>query len=184
MKNFPYTHKQTAFTIIESMVAISILFVAITGPLTLLNNSIISSRVARDRVRATYLAQEGIELVRNIRDNDSINNRGWLETIEASGCLGEGNACAYHPTSLSPTGSFGVCGGVCPNMTIRPASGPEDVDGMLTLNPANPPSLFSRSVVVTKTNNNEAHIVSTVRWIVGNREQEVVVEDILLDWQP
>lgn len=181
------------FTLIESMVAISILFLAITGPLTLMNQSIISSRIARDRVRATYLAQEGVELARNFRDNEALLSTGssWLGTINTEGCVGVNSPCAYHPwrtDAYQARGNFGVCSsGICPKLTISPdVSVPGgELSGLLNLNTGNPSSLFSRTVVVTETvPDREALIVSTVRWTVGSREHEVIIEDILLNWQP
>lgn len=51
------------FSMIESLVAIAVLLVAIVGPLTIAINSIQYSNVAKDKLQATYLAQEQIELL-------------------------------------------------------------------------------------------------------------------------
>jgi len=61
------------FTIIEAIVAIFVITTGIVGVLTLVTQTISSATYSSDRLIAAYLAQEGIEIVRNIRDTN------WLE---------------------------------------------------------------------------------------------------------
>jgi len=56
------------FTLIETLVAISLLTVAIVAPMTLAAQSLSAAYYARDQITAYNLAQEGIEAVRDIRD--------------------------------------------------------------------------------------------------------------------
>ncbi len=62
------TAKKTGFTLIESLVAISILIVAVLGPMGMLSEAISNSSYIKNQVTATYLAQEGLEFVINKRD--------------------------------------------------------------------------------------------------------------------
>ena len=59
--------KDKGFTIIESLVAISILVVVITGTLTAIQTGLSSYIFSKDQIIAFYLAQEGFEQIRNIR---------------------------------------------------------------------------------------------------------------------
>lgn len=70
-------HKNTngGFSLLESMVAITILLVAVVGPLSTIGNSLSQIYIARDQMVAINLAQEGIEAVRQIRDSNMI--KGW-----------------------------------------------------------------------------------------------------------
>lgn len=63
-----------AFTLIETMVAISLLSLAIVAPMSLASQSLMSAYYARDQVTAFYLAQEGIEAVRSIRDGNVLKD--------------------------------------------------------------------------------------------------------------
>lgn len=75
------------FTILETLIAITVLVFAITGPLSLVAGSIRTSGYARDSITAFYLAQEAIEYIRNTRDinalNDGLTAADWLRNIES-----------------------------------------------------------------------------------------------------
>lgn len=75
---------QSGLTIIESLVAISILVVAVLGPLVIVSQALRTSFFARDQLTTYYLAQEVIEHVRNLRDKNSLiktNAAEWLNEI-------------------------------------------------------------------------------------------------------
>lgn len=70
-------HAVSGFTLIETLVAITLLTVAVVTPMTLTNRSLSTAYYARDQIAAFYLAQEGIEAVRAVRDgNILLNVRG------------------------------------------------------------------------------------------------------------
>lgn len=76
------------FSLIEAIVSITLLVVAITGPLALSSQSLRASREAKNELEAVHLAEEGIEIVRSVRDNNSSketdlagNPTGWLKGI-------------------------------------------------------------------------------------------------------
>ena len=62
------------FTLIETLVAISLLSVAIVAPMSLVSQSLAAATYSRDQVTAYNLAQEGIESVRGIRDGNILAN--------------------------------------------------------------------------------------------------------------
>ncbi len=62
--------KTTGFTLIETLVAVSLLSVAIVAPMSLTTKSLASAYYARDQIIAFHLAQEAVETVRHVRDNN------------------------------------------------------------------------------------------------------------------
>ena len=59
-----------AFTLIETMVAVSLLMLSIVAPMSLAAQALFAAYYARDQITAFYLAQEGIEVVRSVRDGN------------------------------------------------------------------------------------------------------------------
>ncbi len=121
------------FTILESLVAIAILLVALTGPMVFAQQSLRASRLAGDQITAFYLAQDAIELVKHIRDQNSLYlyREEWLaglerclasESVADGGCQlsssewTEGNedaavvACAANCWLYEQNGFFGIFG--------------------------------------------------------------------------
>ncbi len=81
------------FTIVETLVAISILAIALTGPLAIISQSLKSSYFARDQVTAHYLAQEAVEYVKNRRDMNGLqqlSSADWLSGISTSDAQADG----------------------------------------------------------------------------------------------
>ena len=58
---------QSGFTLVEALVAITILIVGVIGPLSLAAQGIGDGIFARNQVAANYLAQEALEIVINKR---------------------------------------------------------------------------------------------------------------------
>lgn len=75
---------QHGFTLIETIVAVMILSIAVTGPLYLASRTLRVSQDARNELIASHLAMEGIEVIHNIRDNNSADDTSmtrdeWME---------------------------------------------------------------------------------------------------------
>ncbi len=78
-----HTSSAAGFTLVESLVAISILMIAIASPMYLAQKSLSSATLSKDQMVATFLAQDAIEAVRNIRDQIAVSSTGgdWLGTL-------------------------------------------------------------------------------------------------------
>lgn len=72
------------FTLIETFGAITILIMAVLGPLALLVRSISDAEIIKNQITASYLAQEAIELVINRRDYNYKDAAAYV-TYDASG---------------------------------------------------------------------------------------------------
>lgn len=59
----------TGFTLVETLVAITLLLLVIVGPMTIAVNSTQGTSFSADQVVATFLAQEGIEIAQKARDD-------------------------------------------------------------------------------------------------------------------
>jgi prepilin-type N-terminal cleavage/methylation domain-containing protein len=64
--------KNAGFTLVETLVAIAILMIAIAGPLTVAEKGLSAAIYARDKLIGSYLAQDGMEAIKNIVDTNEI----------------------------------------------------------------------------------------------------------------
>ncbi len=101
------SHTQQGFTIIETLVAITILMVAIAGPLSIASKGLTGALTSRDQMIATYLAQESIEVVKNIRDNNIAAGSVWvsgLTSCDNSSSTRHCDASAIDTTTIVSSG--------------------------------------------------------------------------------
>lgn len=87
---YKYHKNKQGFTLIETLIAIAILTVAIGSAFTIAQKSLQTSAFSKNQNTAYFLASEGVELVRAIRDNTAIYNRAnisskvdWLNTFKS-----------------------------------------------------------------------------------------------------
>jgi prepilin-type N-terminal cleavage/methylation domain-containing protein len=78
-----HTYKRTfagskGFTLVETLVAIALLIVVITGAYTAAQAGLSGAILSKEEVAAFYLAQEGVEEIRNLRDNNGLVANNWL----------------------------------------------------------------------------------------------------------
>ncbi|MCX6723588.1 MAG: type II secretion system protein [Candidatus Staskawiczbacteria bacterium] len=86
------TNKKTrrGFTLIELVISVFILSIAIVGIFSAFSTMTILTADNSDRLTATYLAQEGIETLRNIRDTNwlkSVSNQSFTWTTGIDQCI-------------------------------------------------------------------------------------------------
>lgn len=162
-KNFSM-QKKSGFTIIETLVAIFILLITTTGPLTFAQNSLRASFLARDQITAFFLAQESIEVLKNIRDTNQLSGEGdWLEGFGACkpGTTGDTVSCDIDASFASPI----PCEN--PPQDRKKCSAPLRYDentGIFSFSGNNPFSKYTRTVHVTMINDSELQIIVDVSW--------------------
>ncbi len=155
--------KKKGFTLIEVLVAILILSMTITGMMSVLSRGLVNINYARNKITATYLAQEGIEYILH-NTNAYRVQQDW-------------------PTYVSPYGDIDNCKGLygCyTNLSIGEVSPINSLnDSRLfysSLDGYNNPyysnnsidSGFRRTIKITPINDNgnvdEINVTSTVFW--------------------
>jgi prepilin-type N-terminal cleavage/methylation domain-containing protein len=69
-----YQNKQGGFSLVETLVAISVLLIVVVGPMTISMRTAKSTSFASEQVQAFFLAQEGLELAQKVRDDLLLQN--------------------------------------------------------------------------------------------------------------
>ncbi len=84
--------KNKGFTLIELMVAVFVIVIGVLGTMSVIQRVLFLSSVSYSRLTAAYLAEEGIEIVRNVRDTNWLEARTaenlWYEGLTACGVSG------------------------------------------------------------------------------------------------
>lgn len=202
MNATPAHKKPKGFTLIETIVSVTILATAIVGPLTLSAKSIQASRGARLQLEATYLAVEGVEIIHSIRNNFSAadgnaDRSGWLGGGSPPYIQDECSAgCAVDVTEHGGTApvwdtrnnrALDTCttASQCQiiyNITsgVYRQRGSSGIPGGGTwiVSP------FTRTVTVTTVSPRQAHVTSTVTYESNGTTRTIVAEDDIYNWFP
>ncbi len=103
---------EKGFTIIEMVISIFILTIAIVGVFTAFMMITILTADAANQLTGTYLAQEGMEIVRNIRDTNWLKlNAGtttgvtWVDGLNVGACSNDVTGCEADYTSTIMSGN-------------------------------------------------------------------------------
>jgi len=103
MKRVFLKNKQSGASLVEMLIAISIVVVALLGILTLINRSLGLNRVTNEFYTGTYLAAEGIEIVKNMFD------RSFLQVTNDNATRGNQNFYGWTGTdSIAPGGRYEI----------------------------------------------------------------------------
>ena len=158
------------FSLIEVITAIFILTVGVGGAFSLIYQTLSAVYIVRSELTASFLAQEGVEIVKNLRDNAWLESRAatstsWLKNLSDSGgsyridYLTQGLDTAYNSTY----------------MKIDSASGFISYSGDTTTN-------FTRSVALTNVSTTTLGVVVTVEWQTGGRSHSLEVIENITNW--
>ena len=150
--------KQKGFTIVELIIAIVILSFAIIGIYSFFHPAILLVSNFYFRSTADYLAQEGLEVVKNIRDNNILRGESWSQGFSScvAGCQLD------YKTGTPPIGG-----------SVNPLE-PYNDNNFLNINAdgfysydAGTPTKFKRKVTITKpfpSNQDILKVVVLVKW--------------------
>ncbi|MBI2644296.1 MAG: prepilin-type N-terminal cleavage/methylation domain-containing protein [Candidatus Wildermuthbacteria bacterium] len=94
----------SGFTLIEVLLAFFVVLIGIGGAFGLMTFLVSVSATDTNRLIAVYLAQEGAEITRNIRDGNFISGSDWDDGISPTDCL-SGCQGDYNDASLVAYGN-------------------------------------------------------------------------------
>ncbi len=165
-------HRLRGFAMAELIIAISVLsfgVVLVYG--SFYNISTVTYSIA-PRFTASYLAQEGLDIVRNIRDNNFINARTWSVGIVGSPC-DTGCQMDYKTQTSSQFAPYND------NAFLGLNS-----DGFYSYDVGATPTVFRRKVTITPVTgtNDTLHVESLVTWTYKGQLLSFKIDDYLYNW--
>ncbi len=160
----------TGFTLLETLVAVAVLLMALMGPFSIAQQSLRSAYYARDQVTAYYLAQEGIEFVRAIRDQNYLGGSDWMTGLAS---------CTGAPCTVDmPNFVLAVCpSGNCERLKVSPTGG-------LFNQSTGTDSKFTRRVQLTPVVDapHQMIVTVTVVWTSSGIPRSFSLQERLFNW--
>jgi len=194
---------------VETLVAMAVLLAVLVGPITLIAHGLFSVSFSRNNLIASNLAQEGIELVRAVRDNNMLCIALGATPNDTTGWNNNPNALPSKLLDYYEIESFDVfvltCGGF-PIQTPRPIT--------RTLATCNTPIRINSNSIYTYTSgtptgftrcvqvcsppsaapcstvadadiplNDQMEVISTVSWTERGASKNITLRDRLYRWR-
>jgi len=190
MQNKSHYKKKTGFTVLELIAGVFILSVGLVGVSSLISRLLWYNRFVESKAIAAYLTQEGMEIVRNIRDSN------WLECAideNLEQCLSENwtdglfccegaapvtecsqeqsNPCMvdYLHDNLNP------CDGECPVLKFN-----DEFYGHFSLSEGE--TKFTRTIEIWEIDTDQVRICTTTKWTEQGKDQSTKACEHLYNW--
>lgn len=176
------------FTLVETLVAVAIFATSVTGLISITARGINDNVFVKNKLMASYLAQEGVEIVRNMRDSAILpeNNVPWNTFLTDtddwvgncySNTLPGSNACFIDGSSSV------LVANECIDGTCPPLGFDESLSTYTYYSVTDSP--FTRTITVRPIsvgNTEEVIVNSFVEWSQGSNTYKVSYQDNLFNW--
>ena len=180
MKNKSKLNK--GFTVLESIVAIFILSLSIAGVFTAVQQSLSQSIIAKDEVKAFYLAQEAVEVIRNLRDANQLVkikndlNHHWLNGIAQN----SGDPCYFDHICRVDAVDFSLnyCGSSWDSCPALKQNQSPFLYSYLSGQDTN----FKREIQIESVSTNEITVTVWITWSKGLVTREFKAKTHLFNW--
>jgi len=160
--------KSKGFTLLEVLAAIFLITIGIVGTLTLVQKTITFTQATSSRLITAYLTQEGIEIVRNIRDSNFLKIHQGVEGVSwndgLTGCSGGCEADYNDPSLTSYAGRF-----------LKIDAGFYNYDSGVD-------TLFKRKITITPEGTDILKVLVQVQWQERGKSYEVIAQENLYKW--
>lgn len=163
---------QSGFTIIESLVALAVLGVALGPMLAMASMASNVSAAVKNNLTGAMLAQEGIEVVRALRDANWLNNVEFDQGLVGTWMLQSDTNLTNkspEPINIEEDNQY---------LRFSPETGLYNYD-------SGADTIFKRKVTIAKNPANEDEMIVICEITYKNRSSDKIirVEDHLYDWK-
>ena len=191
---------QSGFTLVETLVAITILLLVIVGPMSFSMSAARSTSFSTEQTAAFFLAQEGIEIMQKARDDlvlggfadPGANPDPWDDfSDDSTGALYENCFVTNSATGCGLELNDDATGSIkapidCSSVSCRLYYDDTGDRARYTYTSTDPDTITPYTRTITLSNNagnTETEVVSRVSWRTGSQraEQEVVSVTYLFD---
>lgn len=157
--------EKKAFTLMEVIVSIAIIAIALVSIISLINFSISGISANKSKITAYGLAQEGLEIVRNIRDNNWLDHKSKVTDWRTN--LAAGIYRAQYDSQLLLADN---------NVPLK-----IDANGFYQYT-SGTNTIFYRKITISNIDDNQFKVVVEVSWKEKSRNLTTSVESRLYNW--
>jgi prepilin-type N-terminal cleavage/methylation domain-containing protein len=169
--------KNKGFTLLELLISIFILSVGILGSYVAIQKSAAIASYSYNRLMAAYLAQEGIEIIRNIKDTNLLEGLTDPLVLWDEGIV-RGNYEMQYSDVQGTAPIFSQCSGYCDKFTVML---PLVRDGLFYNYDSGTDTKFRRKVAI-ELGIDVLNVSATVYWQEGSKIKEFTVWDKFYNW--
>lgn len=187
-RNTGFTHQNFlrkisgGFTLVETLVAVSIFSLSVLTLMSFLSQGVSNTGYAKKKMIAVYLAQEGIEYIRNIRDHyvlyTDLTSLEWSDFVsKISMCDSDSSGCGFdNSVSTSDADFLFLCSSHVDQCGLYLD------DGNYNANSEGEDSNFTRKIYIETIGSNEVKISSTVSLEQDGISYDVTLTEELFNW--
>ncbi|MDQ5954854.1 MAG: hypothetical protein QG583_782 [Patescibacteria group bacterium] len=194
--------KNKGFTLVETLVAIAIFTMSVVAMMVILGDSLSNLTYAKRKLTATYLAQEGVEYMRNLRDTYVLyldpgeqTNDAWsdFKASVVNKCGGIG--CTFDIAGLDfaendqpiidvPLTTCTIANNnvPCPYLYYDADTGEYNYDSIGNTNSGFRRRIRIEADNVAYQNIDEIRVISTVFWVQGSGTYDISFSESLFNW--
>lgn len=171
--------KSPGFTILETIIAIGVISLAISGAFSAVQTGLFTSSIAKEETRAYYLADEAIELIRNKRDSNFLDNLttgsgvSWVNGI--TGPCAIGSTCYADPYNNQLV-ACGAGWGSCPQLLQNSSTLLYGYQAGWT------PTIYKREVQIEQPSATQIDISVLITWSHAGATHQFKTKTLLTNW--
>ena len=160
-----FCKQKSGFTLLEVLVSLFMLSVLLAGVFSVILYNLRVAKFASNSFIAGGLAQEGLEVVRNIRDNDWIAGNAFGTSLS----VGSDWRVAWDSFALLPSDSSAQLS-------------KDNVTGIYSYDASDPATIFRRTISIEEISIDEYKIMVKVLWKDGLVSTSISAEEHLFNW--
>ena len=163
------------FTLVEVLAAIFLIIVGLVGISIAIQQLFPAIKIASYQLTAAYLTQEGVEIVRNIRDTNWLKTQEWNTNLFDTCCGGAG-VCGCCQVDYDDSFLTSCPGGVGDYLRI---------DGGFYNLSSGTSTPFRREIRIASTtaDGGRTEVEVSVSWQVGGKNYQASTTEYLYNWK-
>lgn len=158
-----------AFSLVEIIIILFIISIGMLGVLSLIVQNIQTQTYNKNNLIAFQLAQEGVELIRMVRDSNWQSGRDFLSGLPRGNVYMDFDDTEPHVLESEGTNQAHA---------LR-----LDDEGFYRHDGSGPSSGFSRLITLTSPDSNTLQVDVRITWKERNRDSSYDLQAVLYDWK-